>query len=111
MQEEFKFTAKPITTKAAGELDKLLAFLRCQKDWLKSKEIEAATGFSSRKIRSLVTMSKGAVISGPGSRGYMHILNANPDQIRETKSRLRHMAKGLLDRVADIDKRFHKSIH
>lgn len=95
-------------------VDLLIAVLDQSTGWLNAEELcvklgSKPTDTNKRKIRNLANASTGKIISG--QKGYKHIRHATPEEITHAANWLRHQAKEMDDRAAQILRQYHSLPH
>lgn len=76
--------------------------------WSTAREIGRALDLDDRKVRLLAAASGGVVVSGPGCPGYKHVRHCDPEEISTVAARLRHQAKLMDSRAAQMLREFHR---
>lgn len=95
----------PRAARMAGDLHRLSLFLT-GRPWTTAGEIEAALGWSDRRVRTLAHASRGEIISGQA--GYKLTREATMEEIRHARTWLRSQAREMIARSIQIDRVFHQ---
>ena len=114
-QPELDFTVSPAPKVSADEVRMLCAVLR-GRGWRKASDIAEELAredcaipvlvvWNERKIRAIAEASDGAVVSYPGSPGYILFDEASQAEIAHAVSAMQSQGKRMLARALALDRR------
>lgn len=91
----------------AGAVAELIAFLETRRGWVLAREIPGGeTESGRRRLRAIAKASKGEIIGG--DEGYNLTRRVAASEFHESRARLAHMRDDLDQRLADLDRVFHR---
>lgn len=90
----------PETDKVARLVPELTAILRGG-PWMSAKLLTGLMGVDDRTIRAIAAASGGHILSG--QQGYRLTVDATPEEVRHAAAWLRHQARQMLERAAQIE--------
>jgi hypothetical protein len=105
MELSFRTKAQAVDAEAVADM---MAFLRSRSGWVLAKEFPGIfTESDKRRLRAIAAASKGEIIGG--QRGYNLTRRVGATEYHESRSGLAKMRDDLNQRMADLDRVFHRN--